>query len=73
MKYRDLLLFLDNETDRAEQRRDEALTTDDFSESLKQTTVAYAMQRVKLWATAQQLLNRPIPLPNAAKDERILK
>jgi hypothetical protein len=43
MNYRDLLMFLDTETDRAEQRRDDALTTDDYAEALKQTTIAYAM------------------------------
>jgi hypothetical protein len=72
MNYRDLLMFLDTETDRAEQRRDDALTGDNYAEALKQTTIAYAMQRVKLWATAQQML-KTRPAANASQDERILK
>lgn len=55
MKYRDLMNFLDSETQHADDRCNDALRTENYSEALRQTTINYAMQRVKLWATAKQM------------------
>ena len=65
MKYRELMNFLDQESQHAEERREEAIEAQNYSEALCMVARAQEAQRVKLWAISKQLeARRTVQAPN---------